>query len=634
MPLLSKTDWRRSVRSPEPSTHSTQSQLSPSLPITVDDDPIETTVPLQPFGNQVGGHASIFRFSRRAVCKVRRHIVDRDLTLQPLVRRENTFYEAVEASHPELLAFVPQYLGVLNVTWRKRDATHSPGNMSPPSQDEAFTPSTSTATRDTSRSPKLAAADAAGERRIFRKQDSEPAIDEVPEVALDQNRHILPDPALWSSICGRTRYRRPSAVRRLLNGEDAARTEGSSPVGTPRANGSLGDAAAIEHSPLRRASTTSNVFGRSDRPPLGSAHSQSYINGHGYSLANRRLCEKVLREVFSTPKLNGVHTPRRRSKHLAAGSSSTITTASPGAEDGPLTPSAPTALGGDMCSSSFPPARKLRKTYSDPELNHLADFVRNSFAGEGSGGGEKRGVPPGDSLFTIDDIEPTDVPMQRGRSREIRPDATPQRSLPPPILAHKQPTLDELLDSTPAERRALLRGHSKLDLGQPSIGDHAAIEALPPRTRARGPTHVASRESSPARQEQFLLMEDLTGALKASCVLDLKMGTRQYGVDATAKKKASQTAKCDKTTSRTLGVRLCGMQVFKAATGDYTFQDKYFGRDVARTEFPHVIGQFLHDGKQLLVHQIPAMLHKIYRLARIVSQLTAYRCVGRRRVAD
>ena len=73
MPLLSKTDWRRSVRSPEPSTQSAQGQLSPSLPITDDDDALEpTTVPLQPFGNQVGGHASIFRFSRRAVCKVRR----------------------------------------------------------------------------------------------------------------------------------------------------------------------------------------------------------------------------------------------------------------------------------------------------------------------------------------------------------------------------------------------------------------------------------------------------------------------------------------------------------------------------------------------------------------------------------
>lgn len=60
-----------------------------------------------------------------------------------------------------------------------------------------------------------------------------------------------------------------------------------------------------------------------------------------------------------------------------------------------------------------------------------------------------------------------------------------------------------------------------------------------------------------------MMLENLTSTrlYNRPCVLDLKMGVRQYGHKATAQKRLHQTLKCRNSTSAMLGVRLCGMQV-------------------------------------------------------------------------
>ncbi|PIC50675.1 hypothetical protein B9Z55_001489 [Caenorhabditis nigoni] len=59
----------------------------------------------------------------------------------------------------------------------------------------------------------------------------------------------------------------------------------------------------------------------------------------------------------------------------------------------------------------------------------------------------------------------------------------------------------------------------------------------------------------------FLLLENVVAHYSRPCVLDLKIGTRQHGDDASESKRHRQLMKCRHSTSATLGVRVVGMQM-------------------------------------------------------------------------
>ncbi|EDO40953.1 predicted protein [Nematostella vectensis] len=134
-----------------------------------------------------------------------------------------------------------------------------------------------------------------------------------------------------------------------------------------------------------------------------------------------------------------------------------------------------------------------------------------------------------------------------------------------------------------------------------------------------------SKMAKACKLQKFIVLENVAYQFSYPCILDLKMGTRQHGDDAPSEKRARIMAKVESSTSKTLGVRACGLQVYQQNSGRFMCRNKYYGLKLTEEGFKRELVSFLNNGQRLRLELIEPLVQRLRRLYKVLDKQHSYR---------
>lgn len=430
----------------------------------------------------------------------------------------------------------------------------------------------------------------------------------VPTVTFVDNQHILPRSWLQPSMVSRTTERPRSA-----------------------------SAAMVQRRVRDMSSPTSDHdASRLSRPTLEDRHANSW----GATMVNKKLRNEVFNDAFLKQPIT-VHKHHRPAsyhrsvpRHSVQSKSVTAIPAIDGERTPSISPNGPSHLRTQVTLlQSYNNAGPRSDRMTAGNAGHVKDVTGTS-APEADVLGEKLSPRLQKRRYSGSKLrrKPEDVGDSRGDLKYFE-DADDVRYR----CDGEAVSFSPLLKAAVNNEKAIWEGVDRESLAKLDPPNHpptftppsvvpnveTELEKIP---RPVNPKEAQTQHDS--RVEYFLLLEDLTAGMKRPCIMDLKMGTRQYGVDASLKKRESQRRKCAETTSRELGVRVCGLQTWDAKSEAYVFRDKYYGRDLKTgKELQDTLTMFLYDGVDYssVLRHIPTILQKLNQLEVTIRRLRGYR---------